>query len=84
VGDEHIRVLRYSIPVLANLHQTLACEGPVATDRVDRRSLELHAFDGDSRILKAARLCQVRPCQLRLPVEEQIVIAGDDEFMFEG
>ncbi len=84
VGDEHIRVVRDEIPVLADLDQPLPCKSPISADRVDRRSPEVHPFEGDSGILKVDGFGQVSAGQFRFAVEEQIVIAGDDQLVPEG
>jgi hypothetical protein len=41
-------------------------------------------FDAGSGVLEVGGLCEVCPCQFRLLVEEEIVIAGDDQFMRKG
>lgn len=84
MGDEDIGVLGNPVPMVTDFHQTLAGEGPVSTHRVDGRAPELQSFEGDSGVLQIGRFSEVRPGQLGLAVEEQIVIAGDDELVAEG
>ena len=83
VGDEHVRIVRNEIPVLANLHQALPCEGPVPAHQVDRRSPELEPFDRDPGTFEVNGLGKVSASELRFAVEE-IVIAGDDQLVPEG
>ena len=77
VSNEHVRIVRDKISVLADFHQALPCEGPVSAHRVDRRSPELQPFEGDPGILKVGGIREVSTGQLRFAVEEQIVIASD-------
>ena len=47
-------------------------------------SPELHSFDGRSRVLKVDGFGQVSASQLWIAVEEEIVIAGNDDLVPEG
>ena len=84
MGDEHVRIVRDEIPVFANLHHALSSKSPVSTHRVDRRSPELHSFEGDPGVLKVNGFGQVSAGQFRITVEKQIVIAGDEQLVPEG
>ena len=84
VGDKHVRIVRNEIPMLADFHQPIPCKRPIPAHRVDRRSPELHPFQGDPGILQVNGFGQVGAGQLRFALEEQIVIAGDDQLVPEG
>lgn len=85
MGNEHIGGLRDTIPVFADGGTALAPKCPLLTeDGVDRRTPEVQAFQANTGVLQIDGLGEVSAGQLRIAVEEQIVVAGDDQLVPEG
>jgi len=59
-------------------------ESPVLSSRVEGRTPEVETFEGDAGVLKVNGMGQVSAGEFGFPVEEQIVIPGDDELMTKG
>ncbi len=82
MGDEHVGVVGDTFPMFADFGSTFDREGPVFPDhRVHRRSPEVHPFQANAGVLEVEGFGQVSAGQLRFTVEEQIVIAGNDQLV---
>ncbi len=85
MGDEHVGIFGNAIPVFADGRSALTAKRPFLTqDGVDRRTPEVQTFQANARIFQVGGIRQVSAGQLRVTVEEQIVIAGDDQLVPEG
>ncbi len=82
--DQDICIIGDLLPLLFERFTSWEVERPVEKLRLPRTTVDLDAFDYDGTISQVRAIRQHRFCELGFVFEGEVVITGNDNFVFMG